>query len=325
MSRIDANAVSREAESSPAERLAAAPMFAASLTFLFCLAGLLHLHETAELSRLWSMCGWGMCMLYPLFVVEAGWHWLQGSRRRKLHLLYCLVPPLRLGARDHATGTRIWFPGTGWTTVDTPLRQRLERSFGVPMIFIALMILPLMAMEHFWAERLAGSKSLSLFLHTATALIWVAFTFEFIVMVSIVDRKLKYCKEHWIDIAVILLPVVAFLRTARLGRLLRLQQIGKIQQLTKTVRIYRMRGLLMKAWRAVLVLEIVSRIVRSNPEKQLARLRQQFAEREAELMALRAQIEKLEAALATAAAQAPAVAVSTAAAAEAENAVRISA
>ena len=47
------------------------------------------------------------------------------------------------------------------------------------------------------------------------ALIWTAFALEFVIMISVVERKLKYCVQHWIDLLVIVLPLVGFLRTLR--------------------------------------------------------------------------------------------------------------
>jgi voltage-gated potassium channel len=149
------------------------------------------------------------------------------------------------------------------------------------MIVIALMVLPVMGIEQLWPDTAVE------FIQVATSLIWLAFTFEFLTMIGIVERKVRYCKEHWIDLAVILLPLIAFLRVARLGRLLRLQQ------LSKTARVYRIRGLMMRAYRAVLVLELVERLMRGTPEKQLAKLREQLAEKEQEVAALRSQIESL--------------------------------
>ena len=83
------------------------------------------------------------------------------------------------------------------------------------------------------------------------ALIWTAFALEFTVMIAVVDRKLKYCWQHWIDILVIVLPLVAFLRSLRLARLARLHQIGKF------TRLYRLRGSVVRAQRAIAVVASV--------------------------------------------------------------------
>lgn len=272
--------------------LTAKPMFAVSLLFLVFLSGTLHLHEVEGLAAVIDLCLWGMIALWPLFAAEAAVHGILRSPGWRRHLLYSALPPLRLCARDHVEGTRIWLPVAGWSRVDEKLRDRIEQGAALPMIVIALMVLPLLAIESYWTEQIAANPRLGFCVHAGTGLIWVAFTFEFIVMISIVEKKLRYCREHWIDLIVILLPLVAFLRVARVGRLLRLQQ------LSRTARAYRLRGLLMRAWRAVLLLDVIDRLIRGGPEKRLERLRETLAVKEAELEAIRAEVRELEAATA---------------------------
>jgi hypothetical protein len=120
------------------------------------------------------------------------------------------------------------------------------------------------------------------------ALIWTAFALEFTVMIAVVDRRLKYCVKHWIDILVIVLPLVAFLRSLRLARLARLHQIGRF------TRLYRLRGSVVRAQRGAVVASVVERRLFRNPQKQLARLQDVLAEKERELETLRGQIRDLE-------------------------------
>ena len=268
------------------DRALAGPMFGIAALVLLLLAGVRHVHETHP--GLAAFCGWGMLCLFPLFVFEYFVHRSLGSAHLRQNLWYCLLPPLRLGARDHATGRSIWLPIIGWQEVDEALQSRVAKAFSVPMIVIALMVLPLMAAEFAWANRLSESPRLALAAQTATGLIWLAFTLEFIVMISIVEKKLQYCRQHWVDLAVILLPLAAFLRAARLGRLLRLQQ------LTRTARVYRMRGLLLKAWHSLLLLDAIDRIVRGSPEARLTKLHTMLAEKEQELQQIRDEIRRLQ-------------------------------
>ena len=120
------------------------------------------------------------------------------------------------------------------------------------------------------------------------ALIWAAFALEFMVMIAVVERKLKYCLKHWIDILVIVLPLVAFLRSLRLVRLARLNQVGRF------TRLYRLRGSVVRAQRGMVVASIVERKLFRNPQKQLAKLQDTLAEKEREVETLRAQIRELE-------------------------------
>lgn len=270
------------------DRYLAGPMFGAAVIFLICLSGVLHLGDRPDFEAASTNCAWGLAFLYPLFVAEFLLHLVLRGPGWKQNLLYCLAPPLRLGGRDHTTGRKIWLPFAGWRTVGRELYEQMEKSLSLPMIIVALMVLPLMGFEYQYADAIAEDPRLDLVVRVGTGVIWTVFAAEFIVMISIVERKAKYCKEHWIDLAVILLPLVAFLRVGRLGRLLRLQQ------LTRTARVYRLRGVMMKLYRAVLLLDLLDRMFRADPATRLARLRETLAEKEHELLELHQEIIALE-------------------------------
>lgn len=274
------------------ERQLAPVMFGAVLVYLTFLSGVLHIPDEDATRSLLTCCEWGLLLTWPVFLIEAIVHRVAGSKCWKHDLLFCLFPPFRLAAREHASGRFMWLPIIGWTAVDRDLRLRVEKALSIPMIAIALMVLPLTALDYFSADKIAPGSSMALFIQIGTGLIWLAFAAEFLVMISVVDRKLQYCKEHWIDVAVICLPLIAFLRAARLTRLLRLQQ------LSKTARMYRLRGVLMRTYRAVLVLDVVERLFRGSPETRLGHLREQLVEKEQEVLQIRGEIEELEAALA---------------------------
>ncbi|MDX1607506.1 MAG: hypothetical protein R3202_15040, partial [Candidatus Competibacterales bacterium] len=141
----------------------------------------------------------------------------------------------------------------------------------------------------------AGIPALAVSLHLGTAFIWFAFAAEFILMVSVAENKLKYCKQNWINIVIILLPLVAFLRTLRLFRLLRAARAGRL------LRAYRLRGLLSRAQRIALLLNLIERILHRNPEKLLNTLREREREKQRELDQLREKIRTVEAEMAAAA------------------------
>jgi len=88
------------------DRRLAAPLFVAALLSLVFLAGMLHLHEHVEDAAVFYGCVVGSFAVYPAFLWEAALRWRQHSPRWKWSLLYCLLPPLRLAARDHAAGTQ---------------------------------------------------------------------------------------------------------------------------------------------------------------------------------------------------------------------------
>ena len=131
-------------------------MFWLSVISLLFLAGLLHLYDQLEYQPILIICGIGFLGIYPACWVDAIWSGRHHTRQGRARWLYCLLPPLRLGACDHATGQSVWLPGLGWQRRGRPLEQRLDRASSVPMVVMALMVLPLMGLDKFYEARLAG-------------------------------------------------------------------------------------------------------------------------------------------------------------------------
>jgi len=63
--------------------------------------------------------------------------------------------------------------------------------------------------------------------------------------------------------------------------------------LTKSARVFRIKSLVMKLYRALLVLEVVSRLLQRNPEKRIARLEVLLAEKEHEIDEIKSEISFL--------------------------------
>jgi hypothetical protein len=287
-------------------------MFALSLTFLAMIATLIVLwvdvpRVAEDASKHTSgravAAAWGdlimyLCLLlWPIFWVDFVMTRLacpREDRRWRDGLLSCVIPPLRLGARNPEMGSKTWLPFWNWCDVNDDLRKRLSKAFGGPMIAIALMILPVLLIEFTMQARIRENLWLKIILHFGTGIIWFAFASEFIVMYSVAEKKLAYCKEHWVDLVIILLPLVSFLRSLRAIRALRVAKLAKAQQITRMGRIYRLRGLAVKAFRAMLLFEVVYRITGITPQKRLDRLRLTLGEKEAEIEDLQEQIIDLE-------------------------------
>ncbi|MFN3192972.1 MAG: potassium channel protein [Aureliella sp.] len=253
-----------------------------------------------------TVCAWVLVIMWPVFWGEQLYHrlrlgsWKEFRRRQLYWWAFCLLPPLRLCA--HRRGTEqeeVWFPVGGWHAVSRTLRKQLERAFSLPMMWIALLILPVLGAHLAFKESVINYPILRIALHFGTGLIWFAFTVEFIVMLSVAEKKLQYCKKHWLDLAIILLPLVSFLRTLRAVRATRLLKMGKLGQVSKLVRAYRLRGVAMRGFRALMVLEVIHRVMRVKPESRIQKLEQQYAEKELELCELREQIEELKQKLAS--------------------------
>ncbi len=190
-------------------------------------------------------------------------------------------------------GERLWLHGWGWRRADKRLRSRLERKFSVPMIVIALMIMPILIVEFFLKAQVAQYAWLRLLLHLGTGVIWFAFAFEFILMVSVAEKKLDYCKRHWLDLAIILLPLVSFLRSMRVLRATRAAKMMRLQKITKLARVYRLRGTAVKAIKALIILEVFQRLMSGNPQRTIDKLQRRVDELEDEAKQLRRKISRI--------------------------------
>ena len=298
-------------EPSDLDRILALPMFLAALLYLLVFGFLIHTEPVdGPLKFQYSpafrqFCLGTLIVLYLAILGETIAHKLAGSRNMRQHIWFLLFPAFRLCPRDHHDGSHAWVVGFGWHKTTPRFERYLARRFSGPMMLIALMVLPVIAIEHFYLKNRELDAIWAFGIQTATGFIWMAFVFEFVVMLTVVEKKAKYCKQNWIDIAVILLPLIAFLRAARLGRLL------KLQQLSRTAKIYRMRGLAMRTWRAVVTLDVIDMLLRRDPTYRIDKLESQIIEKQLEIehleheleqvrqkVALRAQLEAKEESLA---------------------------
>jgi len=266
-------------------------MFLATIAFLAFVAATvqefrteLEFHSTTRMMLFLSLS----LSMFPVFWTEAVLHFWFGSPRKFHTLIACMIPPLRLARRDLVNGNRMWLPVLGWREVNHKLHVEVERALSGPMIVIALMILPLLAIDFVWTEQLAQSRTLQIVVETGYSITWMAFTMEFVVMFSIVKKKIQYLKKHWVDLLIVLLPLVAFLRVMRISQLVRLQQV------TKASRVYRIRGLSLRVWRGLLAMDVISRLLQQTPESRIASMQKQIDEKESEIEELRQEIARIE-------------------------------
>lgn len=236
-------------------------------------------------------------VLWPVFLLEFLFYSgssIDGRRFTRTRVLACLCPPLRMGTPNLEMRGRIWLPKFGWTRPTASVRQDLEKLFGMPMIAIALMILPILLVEFGLKEHVADRNWLRILLHLSTGTIWFAFALEFIVMYSVAKKKLQYCKTHWLDLAIVLLPLLSFLRSLRVLRATRLARLAKLQYLTRLGRVYRLRGLTIKAFRGLAVIEVMHRILPMTLERQVELLKEDLADHERHGRELRKKIASIE-------------------------------
>ena len=246
-----------------------------------------------------SAAGWAIVVMWPLFVAETLFHWVSRPWRRRtagFHfagLLFCVCPSLRLCARSPEMEGRLWLPSLGWRRPDDRLRRQLERLFSIPMMLIALLILPVLLVEFGLSRQVAEYPLLRLFVHVGTGVIWFAFAAEFILMISVAEKKWLYAKEHWLDLAIILLPLLSFLRSLQVARASKLFRTAKIPQLGKLARVYRLRGTAIRLFRSLVVLDVLQRLLARNPANLIERLENRQRQLERESRMLRLQIHRL--------------------------------
>jgi voltage-gated potassium channel len=273
-------------------------MFVLALLFLVVLAGLLH--RCPRLGRddpeRYLILG-GLAVLWLLFLLEAALRFQFRDRSRPAWkplaaaVASGLLPPLRLGCRSQVRSNHLWLPALGWREVDAGLRRTLERFFSVPMVCVALMVLPLLALEWYWGEEARTRPLLALGLDIGTAVIWLAFAVELVLMVAVSDRPVRYCFLHWVDVAIVLLPAVEVLP---LFRLLRLGRALRLEQLLRWGRLHRLQAVATRGWRAFLLLQIVQRLTGRSPEQRRKQLLDLLHAKEEEVAELRQEIQELD-------------------------------
>jgi voltage-gated potassium channel len=276
----------------------AGPMFFLAAAFLVVLAGLIHRYPRLEATdpELYLIEG-GLALLWVLFLLEAGLRFSMRDRQRPawkalLSGTACvLLPPLRMGCRSQVRPNNIWLPALGWRPINRGLRLTLERAFSIPMIVVALMVVPLLAFEYLEGDQIRADPVLALGLDIGTSVIWLAFAVELILMVAVSDRPWRYCFLHWIDVAIVLLPAVEVLP---MFRLLRMGRILRLEQLLNWGRLHRLQGLVARAWRAFLLLQVIQRLTGRSPQRQLQKLRELLQAKEEEVADLRREVKEFE-------------------------------
>lgn len=186
-----------------------------------------------------------------------------------------LFPPLRMASRHIEQVDLVWIPFYGWSFSNEGLLKLIKHKFSVPMIIIALLIIPVLLIEWQFYEQVSAflNTDLTFVLDLVQAFIWMAFAFEFILMITVSNEKIEYVQKNWIDVLIILLPFVAFVRTIR---------VVKLARVTQLARGYKLRGLLMKAKQGFVFASFFYRILTIKPDFQINRLRKQLVKNQKE-------------------------------------------
>lgn len=167
--------------------------------------------------------------------------------KKKLHPSGSNLPPPRPGVRH------VKFKRLGILVADDELRRRVDRLFHRPMIILALLVLPVLAIEHLYLnpDQYQSHDLAAWICRGALALIWFAFLTEFVLKIMIAECRIEYVRRNWLDVIIILLPVLRPLRVAAVAR---------------TSRVFTLRGVGVKFLRyavsAAIGLEATERILK---------------------------------------------------------------
>ncbi|WP_162340975.1 ion transporter [Cyclobacterium salsum] len=269
------------------QELTAAPLFFTSLLMLLITAAILNNFSIGEegiqlnpfLSKLAIVysIGWLLYLLDFLIIIFLS---VKSDTRIALNafipkVLSLLFPPLGLGLRHLVEPQKTWLPFYHWSLCNEGLLNRLKQQFSIPMIIIALLILPVVIIEWQFYEEVEAflNTDLSFVLDMVQGFIWLAFALEFILLISITPDRLTYIKKNWIDLLIILLPFISFVRTLR---------IFKVARLTHLVRGYKLRALLMKARQGFIFASFFYRLLAIKPDFQIKKLKKKLDQNQAE-------------------------------------------
>jgi len=267
-------------------------MLGVAISFLTVIGLVLPQGDSGEAFRDWFMrSAWFLpliIILWAIVIVEGAaglfvTHDALPARLKRL-LLTALLPPLRMITASSKPHGWLWLPGIGWKPVGEETSEQLEQKLALPMVILTLLVLPVLGAELTGGETLDNHPRLALATHLTTCVIWIGFTMEFLWMVAAAPNKLSYCLKNWINLVVILLPLVAFLRTLNLFRFTRMLRAGKL------LRAYRLRGLWTRLWRLALLFNLLDRLQQRDPAKYCASLEKKIEELEEKLAELRGKL-----------------------------------
>ncbi len=240
-------------------------------------------------------------VMWGIIVVE-GFFGLVLARDRPFHarilrwIFISLIPGMRMVFSVSRPNRLVWVPRRGWLNVSEESSRKLEVTLAIPMLIITLLILPVLGLEYGFHDLVKQNPNVGIALHVLTALIWFAFAVEFILLFGVAEKKLAFCKRHIINIVIIILPMVAFLRVLRIFRAGRVMRLWNMLKIGKMLRVYRLRGIQMRFLRVIMLFKLIDRFLHNRqPERYQKIVETQIADKEKELAELRAKLEEIQA------------------------------
>jgi hypothetical protein len=125
-------------------------------------------------------------------------------------------------------------PLYGSVRADDGTRRRVDGWFQWPMTVLSLIFLGLIGVEWLGAD----DGTLAVAVNIAFVIVWAAFAVELLVKVAIAESRWQYLKKNWLDLVIVVVPLLRPLRVA--------------SSVAKMTRVVRLRGAAVKTSRAVL-------------------------------------------------------------------------
>jgi hypothetical protein len=262
-------------------------MFFLSLGALI-LSGLLIMYGSEEASfkpenRIAHQLFWLAMGIWPVFMLEYVYKlWLAYKKNDSTYLLIVhglamLFPPARLVIGSLAKPNLIWLPILGWSKVNPSLEKLLKKKFLLPILVLGLLMVPALLIEIKFKSQVIETFpqiDFAFWLQTFHALVWAGFALEFMVLISITEDKKNYCVKNWMDILILVLPVVSFFRSFRFLRVLKFNQLAQS---------FRMKGTKSKIREGLVLLDFLKRLdYFYNPEGQIKKVKKKMIKNEQE-------------------------------------------
>ena len=90
--------------------------------------------------------------------------------------------------------------------------DKIERATELPMMVLAFVMIPLLVAPLFW-DLSSRAEAVVLALD---GFIWALFATDLAIKVAIAPQRLKYVRQHWLDVMIVLVPFVRPLRLLRI-------------------------------------------------------------------------------------------------------------
>ena len=238
-----------------------------------------------------------LVVLWSIFGIERLLHFLfcceKTGKFFLLTLIMILIPPLRLASRRcHDKEYIFW--DFKWQLVGQELYTHIEKRFLYPILVVSVFMIPFWITEIFYGNFF--NSWLFHALNIGNAIIWSLFVTEFIILCSICKKSLNYVLTHWLELSIIILPVLALTRFILISKYVQLSKTTYLVWFVKIqniLNIYRTRSVLNRIVRILIIVNIVKRFYQhKNPQKYLEILQEKLENKEQEIAEIKKQIDE---------------------------------